>query len=544
MKFDFKLQSMPYFPMRITSHFGNRNRPNAAGATSDHDAVDIGRNKAKYPSEQGPCGPIYCVLDGVVTQNFFNSARGNRVVISSKVNGYTIEHGYQHLFARSPKAVGTQVKAGSIIGEMGKTGASTGTHLHFDMKINGKIIDPEPYLTGKVNPVEEYKQSKYSGSQKGTGKKTGSQNNESSNSDAGNDIDENQESKEITMVEVKSLQETASNQTVLDRLRPSKSMFELFIQNGNRVFKASVEGTVTITHNKNDAKTCTFSVIADGIIDFQEGNPIKVNVYGQNVFYGYIFEKERKSDVNIITVKAYDQLRYLKAKDSRLVESTASELLKSIANELRLKIGIVEETGYRTQPKVEEASYLEMILNSIDDTLLFAGKSFVLYDEENKLNLREIKNLLLPIVVDKNTARDFNYTSSIDSKTYNQIRIAIDDKESGTRKITVLNDPENQKLWGILPLYENASGVSNELATTRQKLLLTYYNQKTRKLKVSDQIGDSRVKAGNFVIVDLFLGDIIVKNYFIVESVTHKISNFEYTMDLTLVGARGGEFIA
>lgn len=517
----FKLQSLPYIePLKFTSLYGQR-------YDGIHRAVDIGKNRTVYGNlgdKRG--GPIYAVLDGTVTRNYFGLAVGHMVEITSQVGNDTVVHGYQHFFAKSPKAQGSKVRAGNIIGEMGTTGDSTGVHLHFWIKINGKPVDPKPYLTGKVNPTEEYNPSNSNGNQD-----ISTENGTTSVKD-----------KEITSVVVKSLQDTATNQTGLENAKSEGNLFECYIQNGDNIYLTPVEGTLTISHTRNCAKACNFTVIADGKLNFQEGNPVKINWNGKNIFYGYIFEKDRKSDAYVINVKAYDQIRYLKAKDSRLVETSASELLKSIANELKLKIGIVEDSGYKIKPIIQETSYIDMILSAMDDTVLFGGKMFVLFDDMNKLNLRYIGNLLLPIIVDKTTAQDFNYRSSIDNNTHNQIRSAMDNKETGQREITVSNDPNSQKTWGILPFYENASGVDAKLMNARQDMLMKFYNKKQRKLKVIDQIGDPRVKAGHLMIVDLFLGDIVVKNYFMVESVTHKISNCEYTMDLTLVGALGGEF--
>ena len=66
-------------------------------------------------------------------------------------------------------------------------------------------------------------------------------------------------------------------------------------------------------------------------------------------------------------------------------------------------------------------------------------------------------------------------------------------------------------------------------------------NKKTRQLKIEKAFGDTRVRAGSLVVVNLNLGDTKVKNFMLVEKVTHVFRYEEHFMDLTL---RGGEFVA
>ncbi|MFR4978426.1 MAG: hydrolase, partial [Butyricicoccus sp.] len=71
--------------------------------------------------------------------------------------------------------------------------------------------------------------------------------------------------------------------------------------------------------------------------------------------------------------------------------------------------------------------------------------------------------------------------------------------------------------------------------------LLKLYDQKTRRLSITNAFGDVRVRAGSAVVIALELGDIIVSQYFMAERVTHKFEKEQHVMDLVLVG---GEFIA
>mgnify|MGYP007112105293 CR=1 FL=1 len=101
---------------------------------------------------------------------------------------------------------------------------------------------------------------------------------------------------------------------------------ELLIQHGNKVFQPVVEEGITwSTERKNTPGQLTFKVIKDDIINFTEGDAVRMKVNGTGVFYGFVFKKKRDKQ-GIITVTAYDQLRYLKNKDTYVyTNKTASE---------------------------------------------------------------------------------------------------------------------------------------------------------------------------------------------------------------------------
>ena len=100
-------------------------------------------------------------------------------------------------------------------------------------------------------------------------------------------------------------------------------------------------------------------------------------------------------------------------------------------------------------------------------------------------------------------------------------------------------DSEHIKLWGKLQYFDTLKEGENGQA--KAEALLKLYNSKTRKLKISNALGDVRVRAGCLIGVALDLGDIIANTLMLVEKVTHTFKESEHLMDLTL---RGGEFIA
>lgn len=110
----------------ITSNFGRR-----WGRL--HKGIDIANRKGT---------PIYAADSGVVTFSGRSGGYGNLVKIS---HGGGLLTYYGHLSSRSV-SVGQNVKRGQLIGYMGSTGNSTGSHLHFEVRVNGTAVNPRRYL--------------------------------------------------------------------------------------------------------------------------------------------------------------------------------------------------------------------------------------------------------------------------------------------------------------------------------------------------------------------------------------------------------------
>lgn len=317
-------------------------------------------------------------------------------------------------------------------------------------------------------------------------------------------------------------------------------MIELYIQNGNKLFQPLIEdGVVWETERKGSPGKLTFTVIKDNIINFQEGNPVMLKIDGKNIFYGFVFKKTRDKNHHIKVI-AYDQLRYLKNKDTIIYKNTmASDLIKMIAADYNLQLGIIENTNYVIPERTEDNSTLfDIILTALELTLTNKKTMYVLYDDFGKLTLKSLGNMKTTLLIDEETGENFDYTSSIDDSTYNQIKIQYDNEETGKKETFIAKDSSHINEWGLLQYYDTVKNVEN--AQAKADALLDLYNAKTRNLKITNAIGHLDVRAGKMVIVMLNLGDIEVGNYFLVEKCKHSFKNDEHFMDLTL---RGGEFI-
>jgi murein DD-endopeptidase MepM/ murein hydrolase activator NlpD len=123
----------PVRTAEFTSSFGVRNDPFGRGAAM-HAGIDLA----------GPYGtPIYATADGtVVDAGFNNGGYGNLIKLD---HGRGIETRYGHLSAIGVRP-GDRVKRGQLIGRMGSTGRSTGSHLHYEVRIDGRAVNPIPFM--------------------------------------------------------------------------------------------------------------------------------------------------------------------------------------------------------------------------------------------------------------------------------------------------------------------------------------------------------------------------------------------------------------
>ena len=311
---------------------------------------------------------------------------------------------------------------------------------------------------------------------------------------------------------------------------------QLLIQNRNTVYEPVAQDEITwTTERKGAAGKLEFKIIKDNIINFEEGNPVAFKVDNTNLFYGFVFKKKRDK-TQIITTTAYDQLRYLKNKDTKTyTNKRADELVKMIANEYQLNVGILENTGYVIAKKAESNQELfDMILNALDETIRNRKEMYVLYDDFGKLCLKNLERMKVGLVIDEETGENFDYESSIDSDTYDQIKLIYDNSETGKREVYIAKDSSNIEKWGVLQYFDTIDEKTN--GAVKAKALLDLYNQKTRSLEIKNALGDVRVRGGSLVIVQLDLGDVKLQNFMLVEKAKHKFKNGEHFMDLTLKG--------
>jgi murein DD-endopeptidase MepM/ murein hydrolase activator NlpD len=114
----------------MRSGFGLRRHP-ILGYTKMHTGVD-------WAGASGT--PVYAAGNGVIEKEGWESGYGKFILIRHN-NGYETAYGHMSAFARGVDE-GGQVRQGQLIGFMGSTGLSTGSHLHFEIRVNGRFVDP------------------------------------------------------------------------------------------------------------------------------------------------------------------------------------------------------------------------------------------------------------------------------------------------------------------------------------------------------------------------------------------------------------------
>jgi murein DD-endopeptidase MepM/ murein hydrolase activator NlpD len=104
------------------------------GGTDFHPGIDIANDAGT---------PIVATADGIVTAAGWNSGGYGNMVDIDHGNGLMTRYGHAQ---RVVVTTGQQVKRGQVIAYMGSTGFSTGPHVHYEVRVNGKPVNPSSYL--------------------------------------------------------------------------------------------------------------------------------------------------------------------------------------------------------------------------------------------------------------------------------------------------------------------------------------------------------------------------------------------------------------
>lgn len=283
----------------------------------------------------------------------------------------------------------------------------------------------------------------------------------------------------------------------------------------------------------------TFEVIDSNSEMFFEGSNVVLAVDGQKVFDGYVFTRKR-TEGTTMSIMVYDRLRYFQNKDTYVFANhSAEEIFETICRDYNLPYKKPSFGNYKTSPIAHDNKTLYSIMQrAIDETLIAKGQYLMLRDNLGTLELADLNDLrTLVFIGDGNLLTGFNFESSIDSETYNYVKLIQENKDANTREVYISKDSNNIYKWGRLQYTEVVNAdLSSAQIKERTDQLLKLYNRKTKKLSVRG-IGDTSIRAGSGVILyisKLEAEGIAQTQYAYVTKASHTISKGEITMNLTV----------
>lgn len=307
-----------------------------------------------------------------------------------------------------------------------------------------------------------------------------------------------------------------------------------------------LDGVKWETQRQGAPGKLSFSVTRDDVQQLEPGDMVNALWQGTEFFAGFIFTMQRTKD-QTWRITAYDQIRYLKNKDTFSYQAkTATQVIEELAKDYELKLGELADTAFVIEKRREQnTTILDMMQTALDITMIHTNRMYVLFDDCGKLTLKDLEDMQAGILIDAETAQDYDYKISIDKDVYNLIKLVADDRENGPK---VFYAPANQadyaasetrKQWGVLqyfesvnPKYQSAQALANQY--------LEHYNRPMRSFSVKGCAGDVSVRGGSLLYVDIKLGDDETTSgkVVIAERVTHTFTNRLDVMDLELRGDR------
>ena len=255
-------------------------------------------------------------------------------------------------------------------------------------------------------------------------------------------------------------------------------------------------------------------------INITNGNMVRF-IYDQIKFMGVVFKVSQTSKGES-TITVYDQLRYAKAKDTIVSKGeTITSHVKRMCNNLGLVIGELKDTQYilSTAPK-DDKTWLDIIYEDIQETLVNKGKWYMLRDEMAKVCVRDLEDFRLNLIIgDESLCYDYNYEKSIDDTTYNVIKLVSDNETTSKRDTYITKDSKSMSKYGVLQYFEVLDkNTSAAKAKAKADLLLSLYNRESETISL-ECLGDTNIRAG--CSIRGIIKDIGLDKWLIIQSVTH-----------------------
>lgn len=277
-----------------------------------------------------------------------------------------------------------------------------------------------------------------------------------------------------------------------------------------------------------------FSVYDDGTLAFPEGAQVQFYFDQKPVFSGFLFERERTKD-RIVRCTAYDQLRYLRQEEPYVyTNKTATEVIRMIAEDYELQIGELADTGFKIPARNEMGvSMWECILQALGITHANTQNRFVLYDDFGKLTLKNVADMQLRMLINKDNLEDFRLVTSIDRETANAVKIVIDNPNTGKREVYSLRDNVNVAKWGLLKYYKEIQYGMN--GSNFARMTMSMRNLVSKYFSLKGIRGEPTIRAGNGITINLEQETGLAPMQLVAEQVTHRFAGDDHSMDIDFI---------
>lgn len=274
----------------------------------------------------------------------------------------------------------------------------------------------------------------------------------------------------------------------------------------------------------------SMTVLQDSEVAWNLGAVVTVAEEGDNLFFGYVFSITYSQD-STVEILAYDQMRYLKNKDTYVFTGQrADQMIAQICKDYGLEVGALPSTGYVIPTLVEDQSTLiDICLGALEETLQQTGNRYTLWDDYGTLQLSLVeKGDRVLLLGDSSLVTAYSHQQSLDEETYN--RVVVSQMQNGERVKYIAQDSDNQGPWGLLQLSQSATTATNDpqgLADT----LLSLYNQPSQTVTLQ-AIASPGLRAGE--VVQVTIADADLETTCLVEQVTHDLYHKTMTLKVSV----------
>ena len=313
---------------------------------------------------------------------------------------------------------------------------------------------------------------------------------------------------------------------------------ELYLQNSNtgKMYDISdIAGEVQVSSSitgEAGKLTCILQKDPNNLLQIANGSKVSFKVDGIGIFFGYVFMVGTDADENY-KITCYDQMRYLKNSDIMATENmTASDIFAKVCQDYELQYNIKVPTTYIPEPYMHTNKTLYSIIeHGMNEANIHDKKHYFIKDEFGVLTWSELQSEITDIQIgDGSLLLGYKYEKSIDSDTYNRVKVYRENKDAGKVESWTVYDSNNIARWGILQLLQKADDKLNE-AQSRElaENYLYVKNRETEKLTLQAN-GVKELTAGKGI--KFILERENIDKWMWIVSATHTFTKYQHTMEL------------